>query len=82
MSKLRKAVQGHRHQATEEDIAAMAFVCPICGSTAFPPSTIILRANYGSTHDGARVTVNICGECFDVLADAANILAAAIPKMA
>lgn len=82
MSELLKAVQRHKQKVPEEDIAAMTFACPVCGNTAFPPSTIILQANYGSTHDGEFTAVSICGECFDTVAATVHMLADAMPKMA
>lgn len=82
MSELLKSVQRHGHQVAEEEIAAMTFVCPVCGNTAFPPSTIVLQANYGSVHDGECATVNICGECFDTVAATVHMFADAMPKMA
>lgn len=78
MSELLKAVQMYKQNATEE----MTFVCPVCGNTAFPPSTIALQANYGSDHDGECATVSICGECFDTFVATVHMLAAAMPKMA
>ena len=42
-----------------------SFMCPCCGVEDYTPSTLIMQGNYGSTHDTERVTVKICGECFD-----------------
>lgn len=82
MSELLKAVHRHKQKVPEKEIAAMTFACPVCGNTAFPPSTIVLQANYGSSHDGECATVNICGECFDTFIATAYMLADAMLKMA
>lgn len=50
------------------------FICPICGDKDYVSSTITLQANYGSIHDGERVTIRLCGECFDKLLSAVNVL--------
>ena len=41
------------------------FICPRCGQVDVTPSVIIMQGNYGSVHDTERVTVKVCGECFD-----------------
>ncbi len=41
------------------------FICPCCGQEDFTPSVIIMQGNYGSTHDTERVTVKVCGDCYD-----------------
>ncbi len=45
------------------------FYCDICDQHDLAPSTITLAANYGSTHDGERVTLMVCGDCMDWLFD-------------
>jgi len=46
-------------------------VCALCGNEDFPGygtnSAITLAAGYGSEHDTERVTIPLCGECFDKL---------------
>lgn len=51
------------------------FICPVCGHEDYVPSTITLQANYGSIHDGDIVTINLCGDCFDKLVSAINLIA-------
>ena len=51
------------------------FICPVCGQRDYVPSMITLRANYGSIHDGDRVTIYICGSCFDKLVSIINVTA-------
>ena len=46
------------------------FECDICDRyDTYGPSKITLEANYGSKHDGERVTLNVCGDCMDWLFD-------------
>lgn len=44
-------------------------VCEVCGQEDLCLSTIQLRANYGSIHDGERITLHVCGDCIDRLFD-------------
>lgn len=41
------------------------FICDVCGKRDLVPSTITLKANYGSTHDGERKKLHVCGQCLD-----------------
>lgn len=41
------------------------FICPRCGRADDVPSVMVMQANYGSSYDTERVTVELCGECFD-----------------
>lgn len=41
------------------------FICEICGKPDMVMSEIRLSCNYGSKHDGERVTLSICGACAD-----------------
>lgn len=43
------------------------FICPLCGKSDLTWSAVTLQANYGSDHDGERVTVKVCGGCVDLL---------------
>ena len=43
------------------------FICPLCGKRNLFPSIVRLEASYGSTYDGERNTVNVCGPCMDRL---------------
>ena len=43
------------------------FHCEICGKEDEIPSRITIKANYGSVHDGERLTLDICGECADFI---------------
>lgn len=43
------------------------FRCDICDQTDLVPSQIELVAAYGSSHDGERVKLKICGDCIDWL---------------
>lgn len=54
------------------------FICPVCGEHDYTPSTITLQANYGSIHDGERVTIKLCGGCFDKLLSAVNVFSVAM----
>lgn len=63
MSKLLKAVQRYK----QHGIGQGDFKCPVCGNCDLTSSTITLQANYGSIYDGERVTLHVCGECFDKL---------------
>lgn len=43
--------------------------CDICGKEDYFLSSVVLNANYGSEHDGERLTIALCGNCFDKLFD-------------
>lgn len=51
----------------DDMIHSGSFYCDICGQHDLVPSTITLAANYGSTRDGERVTLMVCGDCMDWL---------------
>ena len=55
----------------EDEVIASGrgFDCDICDQPDLVPSTITLEANYGSKHDGTRVTLNVCGDCMDWIID-------------
>ena len=54
----------------EDAFLRNSFVCDICDQyDVYGPSQITLEANYGSKHDGERVTLNICGDCMDWIYD-------------
>jgi len=57
------AVQRYKQHDNEQS----DFRCPVCGNHDFTSSTITLQANYGSIHDGERVTLHVCENCFDRL---------------
>ncbi len=56
------------------------FICPVCGEGNYSPSIITLQANYGSIHDGERVTIELCGGCFDKLLSAVNMFSVTLSK--
>jgi len=39
--------------------------CAICGENDLVMSEIILKANYGSRHDGDIIKLYVCSNCFD-----------------
>jgi len=41
------------------------FICDVCGKTDLIPSTVVLRAEYGSVHDGENILLCVCGKCID-----------------
>lgn len=41
--------------------------CDICGQEFLCPSVVTLDACYGSIHDGERLRLELCEECFDRL---------------
>lgn len=41
------------------------FICPVCGKRDYVPSTVTIRANYGSGNDGDSMTLYLCGDCVD-----------------
>lgn len=43
----------------------VGFRCDLCERKDLVPSKVELEANYGSTHDGERVTLHVCGDCMD-----------------
>lgn len=45
------------------------FRCDLCERVDLVPSKVTLEANYGSVHDGERVTLHICGDCMDWMLD-------------
>lgn len=47
-----------------------SFICHLCHGSDYVPSEIILRANYGSIYDGERMTIKLCGDCFDKIHEA------------
>lgn len=53
----------------DTDVIEGNFCCDICDQTDLVPSQIELVAAYGSSHDGERVKLKICGDCFDWLFD-------------
>ena len=61
MSELLKAVEKYRQNTKPNN----DFICPLCHEHDYVPSEIILQANYGSSYDGERVVIQLCGECFD-----------------
>lgn len=42
-----------------------SFMCAICGGQFNFLSRITMQASYGSTHDGDRIEIPLCGDCFD-----------------
>lgn len=44
-----------------------SFICGICCQPDMVASKVILEANYGSTNDGERVTLDVCCSCIDKL---------------
>ncbi len=42
-------------------------VCEICGAECLVTSIVTLDARYESIHDGSRLTIEVCGDCFDKL---------------
>lgn len=46
-------------------------ICDICGQEFLCPSIITLNAGYGSIHDGERLRLELCGDCFDTLFNSA-----------
>lgn len=65
MSELLKAVEKYRQRAEEHTLLNNDFICPACHKHDYVPSEIILQANYGSSYDGERMVIQLCGERFD-----------------
>ena len=43
------------------------YICEVCGAKEWVLSRIHITACYGSVHDGADVTLNVCGKCLDAV---------------
>lgn len=65
MSELLKTVEKYRQRTEEHTSSNNDFICPLCHEHDYVPSEIILQANYGSSYDGERMKIQLCGECFD-----------------
>lgn len=39
--------------------------CEWCGQQDYVMSEIMLKANYGSSYDGEKEKIYLCGTCFD-----------------
>ena len=39
--------------------------CDCCGRNDYVMSEVILKANYGSSYDGEKKKINLCGKCFE-----------------
>lgn len=44
--------------------------CDLCGNDDLVLSEVILKANYGSRHDGQTIQISVCGDCMDRIIDA------------
>lgn len=49
------------------------FICPVCGKHDLVPSEVMLKARYGSNHDGEQEVIQICGACIDGFFDAIQL---------
>lgn len=58
----------------------IGFVCPMCGEQYYMPSMIVLCPDFGSAHDGERISIQICGACMDKLITAICLLDSAIQQ--
>lgn len=43
------------------------YACEVCGAKDYVLSRIHITACFGSMHDGADVTLNVCGKCLDAV---------------
>lgn len=44
--------------------------CEVCGNDDLVLSEVILKANYGSRHDGQTLRISVCGDCMDKIIEA------------